>query len=1392
MTADADSDTLVAAQPKHHPQRWRLARAGVVNVWYYYDTTFQFTGGRMILRGTNGSGKSRALEMLLPFLLDADRRKMDATGSGKVRLEDLMRHGANGQNRLGYLWLELARQGDDHVEQFLTVGALVRFSASTSEARPWYFTTPLRVGVELPLMDDRRQPLSRERLGELIGTDRITEKADIHRERVGATVFGLSGTSGKERYAGLLQLLHTLRAPDMGNRIDEGNLPKILSDALPPLSENTLREAGERLDSLSDSREEQRRLVEAVEQIDAFLDVYRRYTAKALFDTAERARLAATTLNDHVEQEQKAERAYSAIVQDHSEILRRLGEARAQDELLRSTIEGIKESATYKAGLDIENLAQSVDSLRRAAESDLAAAVARRQEEGAAVRRIDAQTKEIADEAGRACAVLNEVRQASFGARMPISALPGTVAVDLTEQESLPEQVRLALTDAPELIARPKPILLEVVPDDLDEARQTAMDAGQAMNRRSGEAASRLATAKTLDTRDKEVLAAEARADELAERAEEAAEEAQEKADDRDGKARSLATAWRRWTADERTRTVLGDIDWTNTAAGPLLIDADALTGESSGDDLTQLGEVATECASSARNAIAESRATLRQDEKDDKSVRQQLLDERTDLLADRDPEPPTAPWMRTGPAGSVPLWRTVEFSADLAEVDRAGLEAALLSSGLLSAAVTPDGAVRAEDGQVLLTSDAPEAVRSLAGVLQWDPAGGLSRDVVTAVLSRVGNGPGHGIWVDVDGHWCSGPLQGKNSTDRPRYVGAAARAAARAERLAEIKRELAAIQLRFDERARQLEVLNEAEDALKHHVRSAPRTTELDRARTTARIAAQAAAKSLQGATTARGEAEHKRRKLNEDSRTHEEQCSRLGLPYDQAGLADVVAKADQAKQGCAGLAERLSTLRRHQGNRLVALKELEVTVGNRRQAEFIAQESWREWHSANAKFVALQKSIGAEAGEVRRRLETAEAAHRKTVLQIEGMTDRERDLDKRATAAELKVQEARKETRHGESAMREALKLLADRSALPGVAEAATGGGLLDLSTLPDAPSSSDVEQAAVQVQRALDRKGKTADENSLMRALQAVSSGLANTFDLSQTRTQDIWLVDLTDATGRYPVAVAAARLRDQAERGASALTDREHTVFTDFVIGGVGEELRRRLGQAEGLVAAMNASLGDIRTSHGIGVRLRWELVEPKDSPIGRIRELVRASAAVRPAKHTDELIRLLKDRVDERFKDDADAGYSAHLRSALDYRQWHRVEVSILGPAPGQVRKISRRARLSQGETRFVSYVALFAAADAYLSGLPDTDRSLRLILLDDAFAKVDDRTIAELMGLLVRLDVDFCMTGHALWGTYSQVPSVDVYEIRRAEGTAAVATHVHWDGRARHYLRPAG
>jgi ABC-type uncharacterized transport system ATPase subunit len=61
--------------------RWTLSRAGIINVYQYEDETLEFAGGRLLLHGVNGSGKSTAMNMLLPFLLDADTRRIDVAGN---------------------------------------------------------------------------------------------------------------------------------------------------------------------------------------------------------------------------------------------------------------------------------------------------------------------------------------------------------------------------------------------------------------------------------------------------------------------------------------------------------------------------------------------------------------------------------------------------------------------------------------------------------------------------------------------------------------------------------------------------------------------------------------------------------------------------------------------------------------------------------------------------------------------------------------------------------------------------------------------------------------------------------------------------------------------------------------------------------------------------------------------------------------------------------------------------------------------------------------------------------------------------------------------------------------------------------------------------------------
>jgi hypothetical protein len=351
-----------------------------------------------------------------------------------------------------------------------------------------------------------------------------------------------------------------------------------------------------------------------------------------------------------------------------------------------------------------------------------------------------------------------------------------------------------------------------------------------------------------------------------------------------------------------------------------------------------------------------------------------------------------------------------------------------------------------------------------------------------------------------------------------------------------------------------------------------------------------------------------------------------------------------------------------------------------------------------------------------------------------------------------------------------------------LPGLASAASAE---PLSGVVYPEQADDVRSAAQAVLAAVPAPRQAASLTTVSNAFREFDRDVSGQLDVRHTIDDNVFLVEVAGAGDEHTLAGAARTLATRVEAGRAALSERERAVFTRFVLGGVAEELRRRVNQADQLIGAMNASLREIRTSNGIGVRLGWRLRDDH-AILGRILELVATSDVVRSEAQNAELTDLLRQRVEQYYSADPSSGYAVHLAAALDYRQWHEVTVTILGPEENQQRRLSRRAKLSQGETRFVSYVTLFAAADGYLTSLGDDGRALRVILLDDAFAKVDDGTVAELMGLLVSLDLDFVLTGHALWGCFPQVPRLDVYEVRRSDGSSAVTTHVHWDGRNRH------
>src|SRR5215472_5816510 len=268
--------------PAPSSERWKPLRAGLVDMFYYDAEEFWFHDGRLLLRGNNGTGKSKVLALTLPFLLDGELapHRVEPDGDRQKKMEwNLLLGGKHPHpERIGYTWLEFGRRTADGTAKFRTIGCGLKAVAGRGIARHWFFVTTQRVGEHLHLLPASRVPLTREKLREEIeGRGLVYDRAADYRRAVDEALFGL----GQHRYEVLINLLIQLRQPQLSKKPDEKLLSRALTEALPPLSPGLVTTVAEAFRGLDEERDALRALAEARNAATEFLRHYRRYAQVA-------------------------------------------------------------------------------------------------------------------------------------------------------------------------------------------------------------------------------------------------------------------------------------------------------------------------------------------------------------------------------------------------------------------------------------------------------------------------------------------------------------------------------------------------------------------------------------------------------------------------------------------------------------------------------------------------------------------------------------------------------------------------------------------------------------------------------------------------------------------------------------------------------------------------------------------------------------------------------------------------------------------------------------------------------------------------------------------------------------------------------------------------------
>jgi len=1400
-----------APAPGSGPARFRPTRCGVVNLWDYRDDEFVFADGRLVLRGPNGSGKTKALEVLFPFLFDGriePRRLNPFAGEERTMRSNLLYRGQ--ESTYAYVWMEFRHDPDpgggsdpgaDSGPEVVTVGVGLRAQRQTDRVTRWYFVVDGQIGRDFSLLGPDDRPLTRNQLKAQIGAERITDKPNEHRTAVDARLFGL----GIERFEQLLTLILTLRRPQLAKHLDPKGLSRTLSDGLRPLDGALIEEAAHSFSDIENLQRVLDGLVQADQAAAAFLAGYATYVrthARAACDTVtERLTVVRGTRDGLVEAiaaERRSARARDQAREHHTH-------CQQEQQRFAAKLNSLKESPAYRSRAQLSHLADVTGQLAEAAARDQERAARTLGEVGRRRQRLDRSQEAVILAQAEVTRVAADLLEAAADAGI------GWSGTDSADDGQLAERTLARVTAREDDVAVLRAALLALV-----EARRLRDRAERDLER----VLQRHAAAEAA------VVAAEAAVA---------------------GARTELVTAVTGWgdrhapTLDRLERLLPEPAEPVVRLAQRLVTDLAAAITEADRLDTADLPELVDSATGPALQTGREAVATAREEARRQSVEIEGWQAERAVIAAEHDQAPPpfaarTA--TRDGRVGA-PFWATVDFAADVDDATAAAVEAALHAANLLDAWVSADGAGPGDSAGA--TTDVPDSDtelralrvdarppgRTLAEVLVAEPDGPVGVDVVGSILASVtlldglpdeppgGSSPGPSPTVWTSGRFRSGIQLGAHRKPHAEYIGTTARARRRAARLAVLDEQLV-----------------NGESALAH-IRS--RITDLEQVLAAAGVARQnlpslapvrqavRAVDAAAGALRALNAELDERRSAVDQAiaaaggaeRVLHSSAAQRDMPTDTAGIDRVaaavvrfnrvVSQLDAARRTATGRVEQAAS----------AADEVETAEQAMQDAAEQAELSQAEHRTREEELRTLREAVGSTVDDLDRDIrQTADALDRANTderhaqrAEIEASTAAGRAEERilSANRAVLSaVQEAQRDARrlapYAGSDVRGALRLPAGTPRWPGSAEQWRDPEQLTtalgehLSTDPHAdlhPLPHEAEELLAGI------VAVTADlrpsENSLKSSRTRVSASMAelqnqlaaagHEYRPEFQTDDDVIVVRVADEQGFSSIHDFAQHMATARRDQEQLLTEAERRVFEDALLGRLAQQIHDRTTEARDLIAEMNREMRRRRMSSGATVGIGWELADSLDAAQRTVSRLLDRDAALLTPDDLATLRAHFAGQIKDLRAQRPDRPYVEVLAEALDYRSWRTFVLTLVGPDGREDRLTqARHSTLSGGEQSVSLHLPLFAAAHVLLSSASPT--CPRLLALDEAFAGIDDPGRNELLGLTAQFDLDLFMTGYDLWATYPTVPACAHYDLAHSAVEHTVSSLLMvWDGK---------
>lgn len=1346
-------------------ERWVANKFGLFNFWYYDEQEFQLLNGKILLRGSNGSGKSVTTQSFIPLLLDGNKhpRRLDPFGSTARRMENYLIHD-DYEDRISYLYIEFKKPESDI---YITIGMGMRAQKSKN-MDSWYFILKdgRRVNKDFKLykQSGEKYPLSKKEFKNRLGEGNFyTESQKEYMQKVNEHLFGYSDI---ENYEQLLNLLIELRSPKLSKDFKPTRIYEILKSSLKTLSEDDLRpmaEAMDNMDSLNTTMDNYYKSLQSAENIKRKFDNYNKY-------------ILYTKAKDFVNAEERLKKFINETDRLKEEI-KTLKELCKGNEVILGTLKEELESANIEyeeiRKNDMFAIKDKVEKLKKYINEN-------QEEYEKHSNKLTLKQKDLKEKEGEIQKLSEEV-----------DSLYYKLEKDLDEAFEIGQEFYFE-----EAYSLKKDILQDVenydfkyIKESLNRYEKTLKECKKLIDQFEGEKLQYEEEQRLYDEAKRELKSKEEALNEAVEYLTNIKEEYV-------GKANFYNQSTKEFKLGEETlQTLFKNINKIETIEelGDVNHYLKNVYNEYSNNvelSKLKLNEKIKNLESKVLEVEGEIESLKR--EKEIEFFRDEEVEENRKKLLNKN-----IPF--------IPFYRAFDFKEDVSEEERKVIEKALLDMGLLDTLIIPseyrnEGFLDESKGDKYLwpieeSFAEGKTLKEYFTIEEGVFADSYSKELLS-ILNNIYIDEENHTQINKDGTFNIGIIKGKIDLNYElKYLGEESRRRHR-ERLIEenlkVKEEL---KKEVDSIAYQIKYLNEKLSNLEDEFNKFPNTEdlraslkEIEEYESKVKFQRERLLSVDEDLNSIKKKIENIKKNIFD--KTEDIQIERNSKAYDDAidALNDYKNRTLEINEKIHKIRNKKSIIKIRQEN-IEELQEGIYDVLERiTKVKNILDNNKIEFQSLNKVLInsnlgeiekAMEKALSIRENHPQRIQELSEniiKAQSNIVHKEEGLKEKEGFILKEEKLHDIIKYNLEKEISLAYVKLSEEDSLIKQSKYIINNYKAEDAKELNSyLSELFESiqENEGNLREYSIKHIDIFSPEDNFEEENLKDAAIKAKRIDIVLRY-----KSRKASLYNLTEG------------LKEDIEIQKIIISDKEREIFEETLINTISSKITSKIYQTNQWVNSINNLMEAMDTSSGIKFSLKWKAKRAENENQLDIAQLVNILEIGERVTEEDiyNLSNHFKEKLKLRKRENEDMGksesYQAIIKDILDYREWYEFILYFSKPIQGKKELTDNEFfTFSGGEKAMAMYVPLFAAVNARYNAAGKKDCP-RIIALDEAFAGVDEKNINDMFKLIESLDLDYVLNSQVLWGDYESVKNLAIYQLTKdGEDDFVTVEAYEWNGK---------